>query len=69
MKIILDITAKPDGTFAPAWRIEGKAQLGVLLQAVDWLKVQLLAVEVGSIVESTAATVGAGEQAEGKVSK
>jgi len=36
---------------------------------VDWLKAQLLAVEVGSIVESTAATVGAGEQAEGKVSK
>ena len=47
MKIILDITAKPDGTFAPAWRIEGKVALGVLLQAVDWLKAQVLAVEIG----------------------
>ena len=47
MKIILDITAKPDGTFAPAWRMEGKAALGVLLQAVDWLKVQIGAIEVG----------------------
>ena len=51
MRIILDITPKPDGTFTPAWRIEGKAQLGVLLQAVDWLKVQILAVEIGSTVE------------------
>ena len=47
MKIILEIAQKPDGTFAPAWRIEGKAQLGVLLQAVDWLKVQVGAIEVG----------------------
>jgi len=61
MRIILDITAKPDGTFTPAWRLEGKGQLGVLLQAVDWLKVQIGAIEVGSTVESTAATAGAGD--------
>ena len=51
MRIILDITPKPDGTFAPAWRLEGKVALGVLLQAVDWLKQQILAVEIGSTVE------------------
>lgn len=47
MKIILDITAKPDGTFTPSWRMEGKIPLGVLLQAADWLKVQIGAIEVG----------------------
>jgi len=51
MKIILDITPKPDGTFTPAWRIEGKGPISVLLQAADWLKAQILAVEIGSTVE------------------
>lgn len=47
MKIILDITAKPDGTFTPSWRMEGKGPISVLLQAADWLKVQIGAIEVG----------------------
>jgi len=47
MKVILEIAQKPDGTFTPAWRLEGKVALGVLLQAADWLKVQIGAIEVG----------------------
>jgi len=53
MRIILDITPKPDGTFTPAWRIEGKGPVGVLLQAADWLRQQVLAVEVAGQVEET----------------
>ena len=53
MKIILEIAQKPDGTFAPAWRIEGKGPISVLLQAADWLKAQIGAIEVGGKEEET----------------